>query len=978
MTPDRWRVVTDLFNAALARDGVERGAFVAGACKDDPSLREDVEALLAAHQEAGTFGDAPDVSEPVESLGVGTVLGAYRIDGLIGRGGMGEVYRATDTRLGRVVAIKILPRHLRAAPERQRRFEREARAISQLTHPHICTLHDIGHEDGIDFLVMEHLEGETLAARLSRGALPMDQALRVGIDVAAALDHAHRHNVVHRDLKPGNLMLTRAGAKLLDFGLARFSCRAAMRAVSAPAEPTAETVAGTLLGTVPYMAPEQIEGKEADARSDIWALGCLLYELCTGRKAFDYPTQAGLIASILEHEPAPLERVLPGRPPALERAIATCLRKDADERWQSAADLRRELEWIALDRETVEPRTGVNRGGRWPLVTLVASAAVLAGWSTWLSKPVDPAPLHALLDVAPAGEVYGGPTRREFSMTIGGSHTALGWALNGKAVVFAGFQAGVQQLFIRALDHNQSQPIAGTEGAYLPVVSSDGRWVAFWSAKAIRKVPLTGGVSSVVVPDVELMPAGMSWHAAGLLYSDRGQIWRVPASGPPVAATVLQGTERGHVLPAWLPDGKAFLYTVRRRSWTWGNDQTVVQTLATGRRRILLENGVDARYASGSLLFMRMGTVFAAPFDLSRLELSAEPQAVLSGVSQALRGLNTTLNTGAGQFAVSSDGSLAYLPGDLLPFDQSRVVTVDLQGRVTPVPVPAGTYSGYLRLSPDGQRLLGVGVSLSETSPVVIDRNRATLTTLTRRDEFWWPIWTPDSNSVVSGRISEQGRAVVIQPADGRAPPEPIADSGFAPASVSPDGRYILGLKNGDVWVLDRTGREPRLRPVLESSLEERSPVFSPDGRWFAYVVVESDPGQVYVQPFPDAGPRRQVSVDRGSNVAWNPNGRELFFVRLINVVAAQAGREPGRMQMLAARIDNGIPIGAPRVLFEFAQTDLPNFSCVPLRCYDVTPDGKGFLLVQAPPLTPAAPARTVTLVLNWLGEVNARFRTAR
>jgi serine/threonine-protein kinase len=978
VTPDRWRAVTDLFHAALARDAAEREAFVDGACKDDASLRAEVARLLDAHQEAGSFGNRPGVSESVASLGAGCQLGAYRIDALIGRGGMGEVYRATDMRLGRTVAVKILPVHLRDSPDRQGRFDREARTISHLTHPHICTLHDIGHENGIDFLVMEHLEGETLAARLSRGAMPLEQALQMGIEVAAALHHAHRHGVIHRDLKPGNVMLTKSGAKLLDFGLARLDRRAALSAESAPTAPKPDTVAGTRLGTLPYMSPEQVEGKDADARSDLWAMGCLLYEALTGRKAFDSPSQAGLVAAILEREPEPLQRALLLGSPGLERAIGACLRKNADERWQSVADLKRELEWIAVDREVVEQQSEVKHRWRWPAVTVAIGSVALTVWSARLLTTAEPVPVHALVDVAPADEIYGGPAHRAINMTVGGSHAALSWTPDGRAIVFAGYKAGVQQLYLRTLDRDQAVAIAGTEGAYEPVVSSDGRWVAFWSAGAIRKVSLTGGASGVLVPNVKLMPAGMSWNAAGLLYSDRGQIWHLPPSGQPIPVLTSEGREYRYSLPSWLPDGRAFLYTARRREWTWGNDQTMVHTLSTGQRRVVLRDGVDARYVSGSLIFLRLGTAFAAPFDLSRLELRGEPLAVLTGVSQALRGMNTSLDTGAGQFAVSPDGSLAYVQGGLLPADQSRIVMVDLQGRVTPLSVPPGTYTGSLRLSPDGRQLLTLSAGLSEVSPLVIDLSRGALTTLAQLNEHWWPTWTADSKSVVSLRISDDDRAVVIQSADGRGPPERIADGAFVPASSSPDNRYILGIKNQDVWVFDRRGPEPRLRPVVESPLEERWPVFSPDGRWLAYGIVESDHGQIYVRGFPGAGPRAQISVDRGSNVAWNPNGRELFFVRTVNTAEALAGREQLRLQMLAAHIEDGVPIGVPRVLFEFAQADLPNFSCLPLRCFDVAPNGRGFYLVQAPRLAAPARAGHVHLVLNWMREVHARFRQAR
>lgn len=492
-----------------------------------------------------------------------------------------------------------------------------------------------------------------------------------------------------------------------------------------------------------------------------------------------------------------------------------------------------------------------------------------------------------------------------------------------------------------------------------------------------QEASLTSEASAaVLVPDVATMPLGMSWNAAGLIYSDGGRIWHVPPGGQPTAVTTLEGNERGHILPSWLPDGKAFFYTVRRRVTTWGNEQTVIQTLRTGQRQDLLTDGLDVRYAAGALLFMRRGTLFAVAFDVSRRQVRGEPVAVLSRVSQAVRGLNSVSFTGAGQFAVSPDGSLAYVQGAIPPFSQSRVVTVDLKGHITPAPLPSGPYRGFLRLSPDGGQLVTLVDGLAEVSLLTIDLHRGAQNTLTRQDEFWWPVWMRDSRRIVALRHSDAGQDVVIQSADGSRPPEHIVDGPFDPASASPDGRYVLGRKNADVWVLDRSGPQPRLRPLVESPLDERCPVFSPDGRWFAYGSVDGDHSEIYVQAFPGPGERAQVSVDRGSNVAWNPNGRELFFVRRAGEAAGDGNGV--RLQMLAARVENGVPTGSPRVLFEYRREESPGFSCSPLNCFDVAPDGKSFYVLQPPPLTPAAPVKQVHFVTNWMREVNARLRPAR
>jgi serine/threonine-protein kinase len=983
--PDRWHVVTDIFHAALARTPAERATFVAEACRGDASLWAEVEQLLVAHDNVGSFGDAPAFAMAAKQIAPGTSLGHYRVEALIGCGGMGEVYRATDVRLDRTVALKILPSHLRSSTELQSRFQREARAISQLTHPHICTLHDVGQENGVDFLVMELLEGDLLAARLARGPIPIDQSLRIGIEIAGALDHAHRHGIVHRDLKPGNVMLTKSGTKLLDFGLAKFRMPAQAAAASSVTLRDSNTREGTLLGTLPYMAPEQLEGKEADARSDIWALGCLLYELATGRPAFDVDSQAGLIAAILERQPPPLEEAQPLAPPLLDKIVRRCVAKNPDDRWQSAADVEHALEWCTAEHATDAAGSATKHSWSvWlvaaTLVVTFAAALVALFVVRTEQTEADGQVVHAMLDVAPADEMYGGPARREISMTVGGSHTALSWTPDGRALVFAGVRNGVQQLSFRRLDDGRSQPIAGTEGAYMPVVSSDGQWIAFWSAGAIKKVPLMGGAATVLVSNAPLMPMGMSWNAAGLLYSGPdGRIWYVPPGGRSFPATTLQGNERVHALPSWLPDGKAFLYTARRRAGTWGNEHTVLQTLFTGERTVLLSDAVDTRYAAGALIFMRLGTLFAVRFNPSQRHLEKEPVAIIAGVSQALTGWNTRFSTGAGQFSVSPTGNLAYVEGAVVPPAESRVVSVNLDGRVTPSQISSAAYAGYLRLSPDGHQIVAMTTGLTAAPLVVLDRFRPALTPLAGSGDGLWPVWMPDSRRLMSLQVSDETRAIVMQPADGGAPPEQIADGTFDPSSVSTDGRQILGLKNKDIWVLERSGDKSELRPVLESpGVEERYPAFSPDGHWIAYGVLESDRSRLFVQPYPGPGARVQVSTDRGSNVAWHPDGRSLFFTRIVNFSAASAGTEPMREQMMVARVENGTPIGEPRVLFEFGQAESLAFSCIPLRCYDLAPGGEGFYVVRRPTLTPTAPAKQIRVVLNWMHEVRARLQAAR
>ena len=609
------------------------------------------------------------------SLAEGQRLGPYEVLGRIGAGGMGEVYRARDTRLDRTVALKVLPSEVSADGALRSRFEREARAISALAHPHICTLFDVGEQDGRTFLVMEHLEGQTLLERLRKGPLPLAQAVEIATQVAQALSAAHKQGIVHRDLKPGNVMLTKTGAKLLDFGLAGLTDhgeRPAVGLASTPTEAAPLTGQGTLLGTLPYMAPEQLEGKPADARTDLWALGLLIYEMLTGRRAFEGKSQVSLMGAILEREPEPLGRLQPLTPPSLERLVKRCLAKSPDDRWDTAHDVADELRWIADAGSAVAE--GTSRRPRWMrtlALTGPAIACILLGVfaDRWLRPSVAPASpvVRTLLDVQPAEELNSGGGGL---LPPGGSRTALAWTPDGRALVFVGRRGGVQQLYVRDLARDEAQPLAGTEGAQAPAVSTDGRSVAFWAGGAIKRIPIQGGPTSVLVPALAIPPQGMAWSRNGRLYYGRTEdrIWGVAPESAPEPVTTLQQTELTHGLPHVLPGEKALLFTVRRRENTWGDEEVVAQDLATGERKALLRDAVDARYVRGGhLVFMRQGVLMAATFDLDRVTVRGQPAPVLDGVGHALTAGRTDDITGAGQFAVSPSGPSRMWPGPCGP-----------------------------------------------------------------------------------------------------------------------------------------------------------------------------------------------------------------------------------------------------------------------------------------------------------------------
>jgi serine/threonine-protein kinase len=514
---------------------------------------------------------------------------------------------------------------------------------------------------------MEHLAGETLAARLQKGPLQLEQALAIATEIADALSAAHRQGIIHRDLKPGNVMLVGKGgpsAKLLDFGLAKLKGHgeqpAAAHLASAPTQSTPLTAEGAIVGTLQYMAPEQLEGKPADARTDLWALGAILYEMLTGKRAFEGASAASLIGAILEREPAPVSSLQPLIPPVVDRLVRQCLAKSPDDRPDTAHDVANELRWM---RETsgvasvtnVRPRR--RRGLRAALLVAGSLALVVAGAGamSWLRPSASDAPLaHLSLDVRPAETLNAGGVSEIFLPTPGGSRTALTWTPDGRALVFVGRRNGVQQLYVRRLDAAEARPLAGTEGAQVPAVSADGQWVAFWTGGAIKKAPLSGGPVTDVAAVREYPPLGLVWNDRGdLFFAQQGSIWQIPAAGgTPAAVTTVGEGEVSHALPWPLPGGRTILFTVHKRIWSWGDEEIVAQTLATGARTVILRDAVDARYVpTGLLVFLRRGVLFAVAFDVERLVTRGPEVPVLDGIAQALTAGNSADISGAGQLA---------------------------------------------------------------------------------------------------------------------------------------------------------------------------------------------------------------------------------------------------------------------------------------------------------------------------------------
>ncbi len=891
----------------------------------------------------------------------GKRLGPYEILSTIGAGGMGEVYRAKDTRLDRIVAVKVLPEHLADRSDLSERFEREARTIASLNHPHICTLYDIGRQDGTDFLVMEYLEGETLARRLMKGPLPLEQVLQFAVEIADALDKAHRKGVTHRDLEPGNIMLTKSGSKLLDFGLAK------LRKDAAPAIPLSQlptatakdavTEEGTILGTLQYMAPEQLEAKEVDARTDIFAFGALIYEMATGKRAFEGKNQASVIGAILKDDPPPISTLQPMTPPALDRAVKKCLSKESEKRWQGASDLCDELKWIAEggSQVTLAPTAagkGILTFGRRALLLSVGTlllVAVLTGLAIWNLKPSPPPPPRIVsrftITLPPGQQLAGLENGPAVALSPDGTHLA-----------YVARQGDTQQLYLRAMDSLEAKPIPGTEGAFNPFFSPDGQWVGFFAGGKLKKVSVSGGAALSLADTAT--PRGASWGSQGMIVcanlSASGVLQQVSdAGGTPQALTRLEKGETDHGWPELLPGGKTVLFAAGTAGNNWTNAQVAVQSLGAGERRNLIQGGTNPRYTpSGHLVYAQGGSLMAVPFDPQRLAATGAAVPVVEGVLQST-------STGAAQYSFSTTGSLVYVSGGVQA-TQRRLVWVGRNGAEQPLAAPAHTYQRP-RLSPDGRRV-AVAIAEQETQIWLYELSRETLTRFTfEGTENNDPVWTPDGKRIAFRSDKEGPGNLFWQLADGTSGLERLTTSEYSnfTGTWSPDGQLLAFVEinpttHADIWVLQLSDR--KAQPFLRTSFDESVPRFSPDGRWLVYVSNESGRYEVYVQPYPGPGGKWQISTEGGTEPVWNPNGRELFYRSGDKMMAVDIATQPS------------FTFGKPHMLFEGQYQPLP----VPVVNYDVSPDGQRFLMLKPSEQAQAAPTQ-INVVLNWFEELKQR-----
>jgi eukaryotic-like serine/threonine-protein kinase len=901
------------------------------------------------------------------ALTVGTKLGPYEIQSPLGAGGMGEVYRARDTRLERTVAMKILPEHLSSNPEAKQRFDREARAISSLNHPNICTLHDVGHQDGVDYLVMECLEGQTLADRLLKGPLPLAQVLKYGMEICEGLEKAHNTGVIHRDLKPGNVMLTKTGAKLMDFGLAKAAMGGAplssslTMTLSGPSAEQPLTARGTLVGTFQYMAPEQIEGKEADARSDIFALGALLYEMATGKRAFTGKTQGSIVAAILAADPPPISTVQPMSPPALERVVNGCLAKGPEERLQTAHDVKLQLKWIAEGGSQagipapLASRRKIREGILWAalaflLVVSLALAAVHFGQAKTERQVI-----HAYIP----------PPEKSIFVFVGDRTGPLAISPDGTRLVFASLGPdGKQMLWLRPLEAASSQPLPGTEDGSYPFWSPDSRFIGFFAEGKLKTIAAAGGPAQVLcdAPDGR----GGTWNRENTIlfaHTYNGPLYSISAGGgTPVTVTELDSSqqENSHRWPQFLPDGRHFLFFVRSRQGAVGG--AYVGSLDRKEKKLLFRNLSNVVYATpGYVLFVRENTLMAQAFDSRNLNLHGDPAPIGQGVL-----VNTPYSRAV--LSVSDNRILAYGgAGDLQP---SRLRWLDRTGKQIGTVGDPGAYANP-RLSPDGTKLAVAiaDASRAATDIWIYDLVHGGKTRLTFDSSLnYSPIWSPDGRQIVFYSNRKTGFPQLYRKAaSGEGSDELLLDSNTTdrPDDWSPDGRFILYEPNptvSELWLLPMSGdRKPAVfLGGVAGTFQTGEGAFSRDGKWVAFAEYSGGKHEVYITSFPGKTGKWQVSVAGGHYPRWRGDGRELFFLG------------PDNNTMLAAELDlkGTVPrIGTPKALFpvHLMLVSLQNRLGSAWDPFEVAADGKRFLVNSTDQPQAAEP---INVIVNWDAEL--------
>ena len=882
-------------------------------------------------------------------LASGTKLGPYEIQSPLGAGGMGEVYRARDTRLDRTVAIKVLASHLSSSPELKQRMEREARAISSLNHPNICHLYDVGSQDGADYLVMEFLEGETLAERLRKGAMPLSETLAIGATIAEALAVAHRQGIVHRDLKPGNIMLTKSGAKLMDFGLAKATAAGFDGASKAPvlsAAPTMSgatpisplTTAGALIGTIQYMSPEQIEGKEADARSDLFALGGVLYEMATGGRPFEGKSQISVASAILEKEPEPISSLQPLTPQAFEHVVNTCLAKNPDERFQTAHDVKLQLRWIAQSGiRNVKPAE--NEGSRGGIAGWIAAgglAILLIALAIWWhsSKPDD--------------------RTAYFAAPLPFSARDLAVSPNGHTVAVVGRESERKNLlWIYEPGSQEATSIANTEGANFPFWSADGRSIGFFADGRLKRVDIAGGPVQTLC-DAQTGRGG-AWNKDGvILFTPSGQLgtglYRIAASGGTPTQITFPDREHGedsHRWPVFLPDGIHYLYLAMDLSGRKLASSIYLGSLNSKEKRLITQAIANAAYAQpGYLLFYRNQTLFAQRFDGKKLELSGEPTPILTDLQYLPRIARAV-------FASSESGLLvAQKGGDTAV---SQMLWFDRMGQQVGVVSKPGVY-GNLSLAPNGKFVATDVMDPGSQNTDVWTYDLASGSA--KRLSFdpaidSTPVWSPESSQVVFCSDRTQKFNLYLKDATGAGDEKLIPQEGpdRYPTDWSRDGKYVLYERGTDLWFVTLPSLNSTV--FLKGQSTPRAGRFSPDGKWVAYASNESGKWEVYVTSFPEAHGKWQVSNAGGEQPRWRSDGREFYYLA-----------SDGKIMAVPVTIGANFDAGTPTALFQANPREVVATS--EQFSYDVSKDGQKFL-INTQLKTGMTP---MSVVMNWAAKL--------
>ena len=948
MIPDRSHDVERICQAALELRPAERSAFVADACRADEELRREVESLLAQDTAADQFIETPALEMVAKHLQqivtIGSRLGPYEISSHLGTGGMGEVYRAHDTRLQREVALKVLPAAFALDPDRLARFRHEAQVLASLSHPNIAIIHDVEEADGVPALVLELVEGPTLAERIAQGPIPLEEALAIARQVAEALEAAHDKGIIHRDLKPANVKVPRDGAvKVLDFGLAKvLEPPLASCAPSSPPSPASRP--GMLLGTAAYMSPEQAREQHVDRRTDVWAFGCVLFEMLTGRAVFEGETTVEILAAVVKADPD-WGRLPVSTPEAIQRLLRRCLQKDVRLRLHDIADARLEIEEAARE-PPLEGRAAGNGGWeRKPAAWALATVAVVAALTAMLSRIDESKPPSPEMRV----EIATASTTDPISLQV---------SPDGRQVVFVATFEGRPRLWLRRLDDLAAWALTGTDFAAHPFWSPDGRSLAFFADQRLKRLDLDGGaVQPLARVGVGL---GGTWTRDGqILFSARpaSPILRVSDVGGEVApVTRVQPGQVGHRFPQVLPDGSHFIY------YSAGTPETagiyVARMDGSDARRLVPTDSAGVFASSGHLLFIKQGTLHALRFDPAGLAVVGSPFSVAE---------NVAVDSGFGRPALSAAKTGPILYRQAGGGGRQQFIWFDRLGQeLARLGEPDSLSLAHPSMSPDGRRVAMTRAAGGNSDLWLIDAARGALSRLTSDgggDIF--PVWSPDGRRIVFGS-NRRGRGGLelyqksTTSSDGEellAPMRPGMRMAI-PDDWSPDGRFILFRDNSasggyDLWVLplDPAG-EPV--PVVRTEFEEGSAQFSPDGRWIAYQSDESGRAEVYVQPFPGPGARTQLSTAGGAQVRWNPRGNELFYVALDGLLMAVPIRLASDGVTLDA--DAPVPLFATRIL-----AGLPGQGNHRQQ-YVVAPDGRRFL-VHSVVREDTSP---IIVILNW------------